>query len=327
MENKAPRYSGTCVYLSGISGDTIAYVTQASDSLTLISRNGHTISCGIAHQNFIHTEEVLYLDVHEEVELMHCFNITSMISKVYKRQFEVNFALKDRYFTSLKTFVRSLSRDIVDRLLPFNFPHFKPDSLEKCFDALQLQQCSDDQRNALAAIIGCPVGSPPILVTGPFGTGKTRILALASHYFLQNCTSRTSILVCTQQHVSADAFISCVQNLLISIPEKVYVVRVRNQPLNEGRQKSHASLVEKRCVRSSDEFARDFYHTKERPYLVVTTCQTAHNLKKKLPNDFFFTHILIDEVAQMREAEAVAPLCLANRETKIVLAGDKQQVL
>ena len=28
----------------------------------------------------------------------------------------------------------------------------------------------------------------------------------------------------------------------------------------------------------------------------------------------------------MREAEAVAPLCMANSDTKIVIAGDKQQV-
>ena len=312
--------------MSGISGDTIAYVTQASDSLTLISRNDHRISCGIAHENFSHTEEALYLDV-KQTYLMNCFNIPSK-TKDYTVQVKVNFALKDRYFASLHNFVRSLSRDIVDRLLPTDFPHFKPDSLEKCFDALQLQKCSDDQQNALAAIIGCHVGSPPILVTGPFGTGKTRILALAAHYFLQNCKSQTSILVCTQQHASADAFLTCVQSLLISIPEKAYVVRVRNQQFREGRQKSKAGVVERRCVRSSDEFARDFYHKppKERPYLVVTTCQTAHNLKKQLQN-FCFTHILIDEVAQMREAEAVAPLCLANRETKIILAGDKQQVL
>ena len=40
----------------------------------------------------------------------------------------------------------------------------------------------------------------------------------------------------------------------------------------------------------------------------------------------FFTHILMDEGAQAREPEAVAPLCLATKDTKIVIAGDSSQV-
>jgi len=39
-----------------------------------------------------------------------------------------------------------------------------------------------------------------------------------------------------------------------------------------------------------------------------------------------FTHILIDEGAQSREPEAVAPLSLADKHTKIVIAGDHMQV-
>jgi superfamily I DNA and/or RNA helicase len=37
--------------------------------------------------------------------------------------------------------------------------------------------------------------------------------------------------------------------------------------------------------------------------------------------DNFFTHIIIDEAAQMMEAEAYIPLCLANLKTTIILAG------
>ena len=45
------------------------------------------------------------------------------------------------------------------------------------------------------------------------------------------------------------------------------------------------------------------------------------NLKAKC-----FTHILIDEGAQTREPEAIAPLGLADDNTKIVIAGDHMQV-
>ena len=39
-----------------------------------------------------------------------------------------------------------------------------------------------------------------------------------------------------------------------------------------------------------------------------------------------FTHILIDEGAQTREPETIAPLSMANCHTKIIIAGDNQQV-
>ena len=40
----------------------------------------------------------------------------------------------------------------------------------------------------------------------------------------------------------------------------------------------------------------------------------------------YFTHILIDEAAQAREAEIAAVLSLANEHTKVIIAGDHLQV-
>lgn len=40
----------------------------------------------------------------------------------------------------------------------------------------------------------------------------------------------------------------------------------------------------------------------------------------------FFTHVFIDEAAQMMEAEALIPLSLANPKTIVVLSGDDKQV-
>lgn len=39
-----------------------------------------------------------------------------------------------------------------------------------------------------------------------------------------------------------------------------------------------------------------------------------------------FTHILLDEAAQAMECETIMPFALANRATRIVLAGDHMQV-
>ena len=59
--------------------------------------------------------------------------------------------------------------------------------------------------------------------------------------------------------------------------------------------------------------------------VVVTTFLTALSVKMAI-HDKYFTHVLLDEAAQVREPEAVAPLCMANLYTKIVVAGDNQQV-
>ena len=60
-------------------------------------------------------------------------------------------------------------------------------------------------------------------------------------------------------------------------------------------------------------------------FVVVTMFLTLLHLVDVLGRDFF--HILIDEGAQARKPKSIAPLCLANGQTKILLiASDEQQV-
>lgn len=60
--------------------------------------------------------------------------------------------------------------------------------------------------------------------------------------------------------------------------------------------------------------------------VVVVTLSTATCLSTmNLPRGFF-THILVDEAAQALETETTIPLALANRNTRIVLAGDHMQI-
>lgn len=58
--------------------------------------------------------------------------------------------------------------------------------------------------------------------------------------------------------------------------------------------------------------------------LVITTCLTAPHLHFLPPG--YFNHIFIDEGSHMREPEAIAPLYFASKKTKIVIAGDTNQV-
>jgi hypothetical protein len=300
------------MYFSGISGDNISYVAQASDSFSITTRDGSEIPGEISYKNFSHTEEILYVEVKER-DLSE-----AGFQRKHEWQVNVQFHLKGHYFDSLKRFVTVLPDVIISRLNPMEFTPLKQESLDGSYENLSLHKCSDDQCNALAKIASCPDACPPLLVTGPFGTGKTRILALAAHYFLQNVSTSTSILVCTQQHTSADAFLECVLGLCICMPPDIYIARVKKESRDRGKY-----------LRSFYEFSEDFRRnppTEVRPYLIITTCQGSHQLKKMVPKNFSFTHIFIDEVGHMREAEAVAPLCHASSSTRIVLAGDKRQV-
>ena len=62
--------------------------------------------------------------------------------------------------------------------------------------------------------------------------------------------------------------------------------------------------------------------------VVITTLVTARMLWRFYKSGrLHFTHILIDEAAQPLEPECVTPLVMADKKTKIVLAGDHRQVI
>uniref|UniRef100_G3WH55 Helicase with zinc finger n=1 Tax=Sarcophilus harrisii TaxID=9305 RepID=G3WH55_SARHA len=60
--------------------------------------------------------------------------------------------------------------------------------------------------------------------------------------------------------------------------------------------------------------------------VVVVTLNTSQYLCQLDLEPGFFTHILLDEAAQAMECETIMPLALANKNTRIVLAGDHMQL-
>ena len=83
-------------------------------------------------------------------------------------------------------------------------------------------------------------------------------------------------------------------------------------------------LVRKYCLIDANGYFRE--PTKEdvdNSGLIVTTLATSSCLTAL---DFEPTHIVIDEAAQALEAEAITTLGLANRRTRVILAGDQMQL-
>uniref|UniRef100_A0A2K6FBB2 3'-5' exoribonuclease HELZ2 n=1 Tax=Propithecus coquereli TaxID=379532 RepID=A0A2K6FBB2_PROCO len=181
------------------------------------------------------------------------------------------------------------------------------------------------QKLAMALIAGSGPGDgrpvSPLLIYGPFGTGKTYTLAMASLQVLRQ--PRTRVLICTHTNSAADIYVQEYFHGYVSggHPEATPLrVMYTDRP---PRQTDPTTL--RYCCLTQD--GRAFRPPTEaelaRHRLVVTTTSQARELR--VPAGFF-SHILIDEAAQMLECEALTPLRYATPGTRVVLAGDHMQV-
>ncbi|XP_015917360.2 probable helicase with zinc finger domain isoform X2 [Parasteatoda tepidariorum] len=183
------------------------------------------------------------------------------------------------------------------------------------------------QREAVLAIT-TPLCAklPPVLIIGPFGTGKTYTLAQAVKIILDDPNSR--ILVCTHSNSAADIYIR--EYLHPQVAEG----RIEATPLRiYYRHRWVATVhptVQQYCLINCDNNEKHFVMPTaddvKAHRIIVTTLKTARYLVQLGLEKGFFTHILIDEAAQAMECEAIMPLSLADEDTRIVLAGDHMQL-
>ena len=177
-----------------------------------------------------------------------------------------------------------------------------------------------------------PQPGPPLLILGPFGTGKTRTIAEAIKKLISiqlHTQADYRILLCTHSNSAADHYIKNHLHLFLT-ESKISASRFK--PIRicwENRFVSTVSdVVLQYCLLdlNTGKFALPSKEAMMSHQIVVTTLVTAASLAKlDLPRGFF-THIFIDEAAQAMEAETIIPLCLAGHNSQIVLAGDHLQV-
>ena len=234
----------------------------------------------------------------------------------------VTFTLKWSYFDNLHKAIDHLPSKVIDRIVPVYKEDFTLNSVSvnlprPDFDFMELDDC---QKKALATIMNCRSDKSPVLVIGSFGTGKTRLLARAAWQILMNdCNTR--VLICAHHQSSADAFIKKYFGIR-KMPRKIWCFRI--MPNESYKSRQEYKQYQSHYITAGEIF-------KQRPEttrLVVTTLLTSLHLFDYIRKGYFpeFTHILLDEGAQTREPESIAPLCLANSNTKIVIAGDHKQV-
>ncbi|NWH22194.1 helicase with zinc finger domain 2 isoform X1 [Grus americana] len=186
------------------------------------------------------------------------------------------------------------------------------------------QKGNSKQKLAVSFITGQATSSrqvPPLLIYGPFGTGKTFTLAMATLEILRQPNTR--VLICTHTNSAADIYIrEYFHNYVTNGHPWAVPLRIisTDRPINLTDP-----ITQMYCCLSPDQ--RSFRHPTraeiDRHHIIITTSMLSKNLK--VPPGYF-THIMIDEAAQMLECEALVPLSYATFETRIVLAGDHMQI-
>ncbi|XP_078275149.1 3'-5' exoribonuclease HELZ2 [Rhinoraja longicauda] len=202
------------------------------------------------------------------------------------------------------------------------FPDFTRCSIPQFPDARP--NGNQKQCDALAFITGQVSGHrrvPPLLIYGPFGTGKTFTLAKAAMEIVKRPGSR--LLLCTDTNSAADLYVKDYFHQFVSeFPEgrPLRLKYVKQNPIHTD------PITKQYCLLSDNAFTVPDRPTLESYRIVITTCMEAKLFSElKLPLGFF-THILIDEASQMLECDAIIPLGIAGDKTRVVLAGDHLQM-
>ena len=190
------------------------------------------------------------------------------------------------------------------------------------------ENLSSEQSVALNQMIAQQTG-PPVLILGPFGSGKTRTMAMAVIDLLnemknsQDFTKR--ILICTHSNSAADHYIEDFLDpyLQREYPESPMLIRI-NWELRYTA--SVSSTVLRYCEVKDGRFVQPTRKELMTYNVVVCTLVTADMLAQLGIGRDYFTHIFIDEAAQAMEVEALIPLVLKGERTKVILAGDHLQV-
>ena len=290
----------------GLSTSDAAYARQAATQIKL-TIDGITVCANITRK----TKELDTIEAEfTDKKIYHSFKSKFTSST---QTMPVCFIVKHLYFKNLHTSLDRIDRGIINRLIPNSLKPEQKEFPRTPYPKVEFLWLDKEyQLLALKKLMACD-NSVPFLLTGPFGTGKTRVLATAAINFLKRPANR--VLICTSHLHSADAYIDNYFGPMTTnntLPLNVNPVRLVGKNYNYSG--SYEGLIKRTCY---DWQVAEIMQSR----LIITTSLTAPQLKGKC-----FTHILIDEGAQTREPETIAPLGLADDNTKIVIAGDHLQV-
>ena len=204
--------------------------------------------------------------------------------------------------------------------------HNQEPALERFVGDTQLDSL---QAAVVAQILGPAIGGvgggsvSPLLLAAPFGTGKSRIFEEAVLQLMMHSHSskRCRVLLCTAHESTADEYLLRLAPLL-----KAEHARQMMRVCSARRSANDIpEAVLRYCLLSASAGKHKRPVTRqdlEACCIVVCTMMSADELARTGVGPEGFSHILIDEAAQVPEPLVLIPLSLAGRRSRVVLAGD-----
>ncbi|CAE7757397.1 helz, partial [Symbiodinium necroappetens] len=169
------------------------------------------------------------------------------------------------------------------------------------------------------ALCGLQRSLPPLLVYGPWGTGKTLTLAHAAICVRRRSQQQARILICTHTNSAADLFVErYLRNADSALRTTVLRLCARSR---SGR----ISDAVKQCSASLDDLS---LHQLLDARIVICTLSLANAIAKRITSvhEDHFTHIFVDEGGQAKEPETLQAVACAGRRTCLIIAGDHKQM-
>ena len=253
-------------------------------------------------------------------------DMPDFLTRVLSKRVDVTFILKHSYFTSLHKALCLIQPDVVDKLVPNKETLKIKDIIDTAaadVDYLVIDEfdLDDDYQEPACRRVLESSTAAPFLITGPFGAGKTRLLATVALRILLKNPNRF-ILIATHHIRTADQYIQKYFAPLLEedfkMKQYLKVVRVVGEnSFHEPKIKNYIHIVHRIDLETVGKYN-----------LIITTFGIMLQLQRDLKKQKWpcFSHIFIDEGAQARESETLGAFSHADGHTKIVIAGDHKQV-
>ncbi|TRY98909.1 hypothetical protein DNTS_032004 [Danionella cerebrum] len=280
--------------------------------------------CAVENNAYLgHAYEAAFLrnaaiETHVHLELSEAFCSALDLQDGDQYEMEVQFQVDRLWFCKMHQAVDNLCS--LDKVFPDLRNSISPVSSQNNPEGLNVKQ-----QAAMNFVLGASDKSmPPLLIYGPFGTGKTQTLAKMAQALVKK--PQNKILICTHTNSSADLYVKDhFHKYVTNGHPEAKPLRIK---ASERSLSSTDGLTLQYCHLSKDG---QYFEFPDKAVLdcssvIITTTSLAllfHNLGL---SENYFSHILIDEASQMLECEALMALGLAGTNTCVVLAGDHMQM-